>query len=61
LICALSAIPAFGEPAAPIGVRLSPNNKMTQTNSVIIAAIKPSMEYAKQRMSMCLGNARYSA
>jgi hypothetical protein len=30
---------------------------MTQTNSAIIAAIKPSMEYAKLCMSMCLGNA----
>jgi hypothetical protein len=39
----------------------SPNNKVTQTNSAIIAAIKPSMEYAKLCMSMRLGNARYSA
>jgi hypothetical protein len=32
----------------------SPNNEMTQTNSAIIAAIKPSMEYATLRMSMRL-------
>jgi hypothetical protein len=36
-------------------------NEMTQTNSAIIAAIKPSMEYADGCMSMRLGNARYSA
>ena len=34
---------------------------MTQTGSTSIAAIKPSMEYAKLRMTMRLGNARYSA
>jgi hypothetical protein len=34
---------------------------MTQTSSAVIVAIKPSMEYAKLRMSMRLGNARYSA
>jgi hypothetical protein len=34
---------------------------MTQTKLAIIAATKPSMEYAKLCMSMRLGNARYSA
>jgi hypothetical protein len=34
---------------------------MTQTSSAVIVAIKPSMEYAKLRMSMRLGNVRYSA
>jgi len=33
---------------------------MTQTSSVIIVTVKPSVEYAKLCMSMCLGNARYS-
>src|SRR6476646_7456684 len=34
-------------------------NEMAQTNSAIIVAIKPSMEYAKLRISMCFGNTRY--
>jgi len=34
---------------------------MTQVSSVIIVTVKPSVEYAKLCMSMCLGNARYSA
>jgi hypothetical protein len=36
-------------------------NEMAQTSSAIIVAIKPSMEYAKLRISMCFGNTRYSA
>jgi hypothetical protein len=35
--------------------------EMKQTSSANIVAIKPSMEYAKQCMSMRLSNARYSA
>lgn len=35
-------------------------NGMTQMSSVIIVTVKPSVEYAKLCMSMCLGNARYS-
>jgi hypothetical protein len=34
---------------------------MTQMSSVIIATVKPAVEYAKLCMSMHLGNARYSA
>ena len=33
---------------------------MTQTGSTIVVAIKPTVEYANLRMSMRLGNARYS-
>jgi hypothetical protein len=39
----------------------SPYNETTQTSSAIIAAIEPSMKYAKVCMSMRLGNACYSA
>ena len=34
---------------------------MTQTSSAILVGIKPSMKYAKQRMSMHSSNMRYSA
>jgi hypothetical protein len=49
-----------GNSAAPIRQGGSPYNEMTQTSSAIIAAIKPSIEYAKLCMSMRLGNACYS-
>jgi hypothetical protein len=39
----------------------SPYNEMMRTSPAIIAAIQPSMGYAKLCMSMRLGNARYSA
>jgi hypothetical protein len=39
----------------------SPYDETTQSSSAIIAAIRPSMEYAKPHMSMRLGNARRSA
>jgi len=39
----------------------SPYNGMTQMSSAIIAAVKPSMEYAKLCMGMRLRNVRYSA
>jgi len=39
----------------------SPYNEMMRTSPAIIAAIQPSMGYAKLCMSMRSGNARYSA
>jgi hypothetical protein len=34
---------------------------MTRTSSAIIVAVEPSKGYAKLRMGMRFGNARYSA